>query len=74
MHQQGIDRLGGGLSVEAIAADDALIEAFSARPCGADVLAVQWHPEWNASGCHASHAFFELIGAALRESAGVYGA
>ena len=45
VHQQGIDRLGCGLSVEAIAADDGLVEAVSARPCGADVLGVQWHPE-----------------------------
>ncbi len=66
VHQQGIDRLGGGLSVEAVAADDGLIEAVSARPCGADVLGVQWHPEWDAGTAPASRAFFRLIGAGLR--------
>ncbi|MCU6455146.1 gamma-glutamyl-gamma-aminobutyrate hydrolase family protein [Sphingomonas sp. A2-49] len=69
VHQQGIDRLGGGLSVEAIAADDGLIEAVSARPCGGDVLGVQWHPEWDAATAPASRAFFALIGAGLRDGA-----
>lgn len=64
VHWQGIDRLGGGLDVEAVSTDDGLIEAFSARPCGGQVLAVQWHPEWHA-GHHGSRAFFGLIGAAL---------
>ncbi|BCA61523.1 peptidase C26 [Sphingomonas sp. HMP9] len=41
VHRQGIDRLGEGLSVEAHAVSDGLVEAFSARPCGGDVLAVQ---------------------------------
>uniref|UniRef100_UPI00026308EA gamma-glutamyl-gamma-aminobutyrate hydrolase family protein n=1 Tax=Sphingomonas elodea TaxID=179878 RepID=UPI00026308EA len=39
VHREGIDRLGAGLSVEALASSDGLIEAVSARPCGADVLA-----------------------------------
>jgi gamma-glutamyl-gamma-aminobutyrate hydrolase PuuD len=65
VHHQGIDRLGGGLRVEAIACDDGLVEAFSARPCGGQVLAVQWHPEWDARHHAPSRAFFELIGAAL---------
>ncbi|MCP3734130.1 gamma-glutamyl-gamma-aminobutyrate hydrolase family protein [Sphingomonas sp. RP10(2022)] len=66
VHQQGIDRLGSGLTIEAIAADDGLIEAVSARPCGADVLGVQWHPEWDVAEAPASRAFFSLIGAGLR--------
>ena len=65
VHQQGIDRLGGGLAIEALATDDGLVEAISARPCGADVLAVQWHPEWDP-GQPSSQAFFRLVGAALR--------
>lgn len=69
VHRQGVDRLGGGLSVEAVAADDGLVEAFSARPYGADVLAVQWHPEWDAAGCEASQAFFRLVGNALQAAA-----
>ncbi len=66
VHYQGVDRLGGGLSVEAVATDDGLIEAFSAKPCGADVLAVQWHPEWNVESCADGRAFFTMIGTSLR--------
>ncbi|WP_174297520.1 gamma-glutamyl-gamma-aminobutyrate hydrolase family protein [Sphingomonas bacterium] len=71
VHEQGIDQLGFGLSVEALASDDGLIEAFSANPCGGDVLAVQWHPEWDAGRSPGSRAFFTLIGASLRRSAGL---
>lgn len=70
VHRQGVDRLGAGLTVEARATDDGLVEAFSGRPCGADVLAVQWHPEWGTESCEASRGFFTLIGDALRASAG----
>ncbi|QAY75761.1 gamma-glutamyl-gamma-aminobutyrate hydrolase family protein [Sphingosinicella sp. BN140058] len=66
VHHQGIGRLGQGLRVEAIAAEDNLVEAFSSRPCGADLLAVQWHPEWETARCPASGAFFARIGEALR--------
>ncbi|WP_174291574.1 gamma-glutamyl-gamma-aminobutyrate hydrolase family protein [Sphingomonas bacterium] len=68
VHEQGIDRLGEGLAVEAVASDDALIEAFSATPCGGDVLAVQWHPEWDVDRAPGSRAFFSLIGASLRRN------
>jgi putative glutamine amidotransferase len=66
VHEQGIDRLGNGLQVEAIA-DDGLVEAFSANPYGSPVLGVQWHPEWNAAARPESRAFFDLIGAALHD-------
>lgn len=69
VHRQGIDRLGSGLEIEAIAPDDGLIEGFSAYPCGAPVLAVQWHPEWNAAQRPEGRAFFRLIGEALRAPA-----
>ena len=69
VHEQGIDRLGNGLAIEAIAADDGLIEAVRARPCGADVLGVQWHPEWDADRSAESRAFFGLIGQSLRTAA-----
>lgn len=68
VHEQGVDRLGHGLSVEALAADDGLVEAFSATPCGAPVLAVQWHPEWDAATRAEGRAFFRLVGDALRVS------
>lgn len=64
VHEQGIDRLGTGLQVEAVA-DDGLVEAFSAYPYGSPVLGVQWHPEWNADARPESRAFFDLIGTAL---------
>lgn len=66
VHHQGIDRLGGGLAIEAVSSDDGLIEAFSANPCGAPVLAVQWHPEWGGATCSSGQAFFRLLGDALR--------
>jgi putative glutamine amidotransferase len=65
VHHQGIDRLGAGFDVEA-RAPDGLVEAISAAPCGAPVVGVQWHPEWDARANHASRAFFGLIGAAAR--------
>lgn len=66
VHRQGIDRLGGGLAVEAIADEDGLVEGFSARPCGGQVLAVQWHPEWNGATGAVDNSFFRLLGDALR--------
>lgn len=66
VHEQGIDRLGVGLAVEAVAIDDGLIEAITARPCGADVLAVQWHPEWDLDS-PGGRSFFDLFGASLRD-------
>lgn len=65
VHRQGIDRLGSGLAVDAVCASDGLVEAFSSRPCGADVLAVQWHPEWESERCDVSRSFFHAIGAAI---------
>jgi putative glutamine amidotransferase len=65
VHRQGIDRLGAGLGVEARACDDGLIEAIWAEPCGAPVLGVQWHPEWDVGSNPQSRAFFHLIGAAV---------
>lgn len=66
VHEQGVDRLGTGLVAEATATDDGLVEALSAHPCGAAVLAVQWHPEWNYRARPEGRAFFRLIGDTLR--------
>jgi putative glutamine amidotransferase len=68
VHRQGIDRLGGGLAVEALA-PDGLVEAVSAFPCGGPVLGVQWHPEWDVASSPASQAFFELAGNLIRDGA-----
>ena len=65
VHYQGVGRLADGLSVEA-RAPDGLVEAFSARPGGAPLLAVQWHPEWAVDGNAESQTYFKLLGRALR--------
>jgi len=65
VHYQGVDRLGGGLTVEA-RSPDGLIEAVSAQVGGAPVLGVQWHPEWETDKKLDSQVFFRLLGRALR--------
>ena len=66
VHAHGIDRLGSGLAVEAVSTLDGIVEAVSARPFEGEVLAVQWHPEWNGAQCSVSQAFFTIIGEAMR--------
>jgi len=65
VHYQGVDRLGEGLTPEAVA-PDGVVEAFSANIGGAQVLGVQWHPEWQPEHHPDRQAFFQLMGAALR--------
>jgi putative glutamine amidotransferase len=65
VHYQGVDRLGEGLMVEAVA-PDGLIEAFSANIAGSQVLGVQWHPEWQADRHPESQTYFHMMGQALR--------
>lgn len=65
VHFQGVDRLGDGLTVEAAAADG-VVEAFSAKVNDAQLLGVQWHPEWQTDRDAASSGFFGLLGRALR--------
>ena len=65
VHYQGIGRLAGGLTIEA-RAPDGLVEAYSARPNGAPLLAVQWHPEWGTENDPDSQTYFHLLGKALR--------
>ncbi|WP_397590803.1 gamma-glutamyl-gamma-aminobutyrate hydrolase family protein [Sphingorhabdus sp.] len=65
VHYQGIGKLADGLNVEA-RAPDGLIEAYSARPNGAPLLAVQWHPEWGTENDPDSQTYFHLLGKALR--------
>jgi putative glutamine amidotransferase len=65
VHYQGIGKLADGLMVEA-RAPDGLIEAYSARPNGAPLLAVQWHPEWGTENDSDAQTYFHLLGKALR--------
>ncbi|WP_157217510.1 gamma-glutamyl-gamma-aminobutyrate hydrolase family protein [Flavisphingomonas formosensis] len=65
VHFQGIGALGSGLAVEA-EAPDGVIEAVSAQPNGAPVVAVQWHPEWQSDADAQSRQLFRLFGRMLR--------
>lgn len=65
VHYQGIGTLADGLTIEA-RAPDGLVEAYSARPNGAPLLAVQWHPEWGTENDPDSQTYFHLLGKALR--------
>ncbi|SEN11816.1 gamma-glutamyl-gamma-aminobutyrate hydrolase [Sphingomonas gellani] len=71
VHQQGVDRLGSGLKVEAVATHDSLVEAFGGTACGAEVLAVQWHPECDVGNSPASRAFFAHVGDSARRARAV---
>ena len=68
IHGQGVDRLGRGLAVEAIA-PDGLIEAFRATEDPDFALGVQWHPEWRAADNPDSLAIFRRFGDAARKYA-----
>ncbi|WP_439568008.1 gamma-glutamyl-gamma-aminobutyrate hydrolase family protein [Sphingopyxis sp.] len=65
VHYQGVGDLADGLAIEA-QAPDGLVEAYSARPNGAPLLAVQWHPEWATGESDDSQTYFRLLGRALR--------
>lgn len=69
LHGQGVKKLADGVTVEAVA-DDGLIEAFTVDDAEAFALAVQWHPEWRATGNEFSSAVFRAFGDACRERAG----
>ncbi len=66
LHAQGIDRLAGGLRVEAVA-PDGTIEAVSVVGAANFALGVQWHPEWNVARDAISRRLFAAFGAAARE-------
>ncbi len=68
LHEQGVARLGDGLSVEAVA-DDGVIEAFRIADAPAFNLGVQWHPEWRSTEDELSTAMFKAFGEACRERA-----
>ena len=70
LHNQGIERLGAELAVEA-RAPDGVIEAFRVRAAHRFALAVQWHPEWAVMSNPFSRALFAAFGQASRERATV---
>ena len=65
VHYQGVATLPPDVTTEATA-PDGLVEAFSATRFGAQILAVQWHPEWDADTNADSRAYFKMLGNALR--------
>jgi putative glutamine amidotransferase len=65
LHHQGVDRLGEGLRVEAVA-EDGLVEAFSVEGASGFALGVQWHPEWRPLDNALSVALFQAFGDACR--------
>lgn len=68
VHGQGVNRLGAGLRVEALA-PDGLIEAFSVESAPGFALGVQWHPEWRVHEHPAYLALFEGFAEACRAHA-----
>jgi putative glutamine amidotransferase len=65
VHWQGVDRLGQGLAVEALA-EDGTVEAVRVADAGDFTLAVQWHPEHRPDENPVSRAIFAAFGAAVR--------
>ncbi len=66
LHGQGIDRLGTGLSVEAVAADG-LIETTSVEHADCFALGVQRHPEWRFWEDDLSRKIFDAFHNAIME-------
>ena len=65
LHGQGVDRLGAGVAIEAVA-EDGLVEAFSLPSAPGFVLALQWHPEWRVEQNTDSMTMFGAFGRACR--------
>ena len=66
LHSQGVQRLGAGLAVEAVA-EDGLVEAFVVAGAPGFNLSVQWHPEWKVTENPVSMALFGAFGEACRQ-------
>jgi putative glutamine amidotransferase len=69
LHNQGIERLGAGLVVEA-RAPDGTIEAIRLAQSAALTLGVQWHPEFDCGEDGFSARIFEAFGDAMRAGRG----
>jgi len=68
LHGQGVERLGQGLRVEALA-PDGLVEAFSVEQASRFALGVQWHPEWQVQSNPHYLAIFEAFAQACKARA-----
>src|SRR3954469_13206653 len=65
LHNQGINQLGSGLVVEAVA-PDGTIEAVRLPHAPALTIRVQWHPEYDFATDALSRDLFAAFGAAVR--------
>lgn len=65
LHEQGIDRPGEGLVVEAVA-PDGMIEGVRVASASGWAFGVQWHPEWAYADNADSMALFGAFGEACR--------
>lgn len=65
LHGQGVDRLAGGLVVEAVA-PDGIVEAVRVKDSPGFAIGIQWHPEWRATEDKLSAAIFRAFGDAAR--------
>jgi putative glutamine amidotransferase len=65
VHGQGINQLAAPLMAQAHA-PDGLIEAYTHKSAPGFLLAVQWHPEWQAEHNPVSVAIFKAFGQACR--------
>ena len=65
LHSQGIDRLGGGVAMEAVA-PDGIVEAIRVVDASAFAIGIQWHPEWRCTENAVSRAIFAAFGDACR--------
>ena len=65
LHGQGVDKVGDGLAVEAVA-PDGTVEGLRVRNASTFALGVQWHPEWRFWENDFSKALFAAFGQALR--------
>jgi len=70
VHWQGVDKLGEGLQIEAVA-PDGLIEAVSVKNARNFALGVQWHPEWKVMEIPFYKAIFDAFGRACLARAGL---
>ncbi|WP_260864201.1 gamma-glutamyl-gamma-aminobutyrate hydrolase family protein [Citrobacter sp. Marseille-Q6884] len=66
LHHQGVDRLGAGLRIEALA-PDGLVEAFTAPASSGLVLGLQWHPEMSLGHSPLAQQIFSHFGDACRQ-------
>lgn len=65
LHGQGVDGVGEGLAVEAVA-PDGTVEGLRVRSARSFALGVQWHPEWRFWENNFSKALFAAFGQSLR--------